>query len=140
MTTEMRIEQLADSTDERGLSFSVLADQLSGAGPAKDIHIAMIRPGHTRGNHYHARRHELIAVIYRDSCSVHWDTGPDTSTRRRTFEGTGAILVAPPLNWSHAVRNDGDEDVWIVAVSDVPYDRSQSDPVARDAIPRIVTS
>ncbi|WP_448625828.1 polysaccharide biosynthesis C-terminal domain-containing protein [Geodermatophilus sp. URMC 64] len=135
---DIRVEPLADSSDDRGISFSVVQEQLSAIGPVQDLHIAAIKPGHVRGNHYHSRRGELIAVIYRDAWSLHWDTGPGTDRRENRYTGTGAVAVIPPLNWSHAVRNDGREDLWIVSASDAPYDRHDSDPESRDAIPRLV--
>jgi hypothetical protein len=136
----MYVQALDDSTDVRGLSFSILGDHLSEIGPARDIHIGEIRPGCIRGNHYHVSRGELIGVIYSDQWSLHWDTGPDTIVNSKHFSGTGAVAVVPPRNWSHAVRNDGVNSVWIVAVSDKPYDRHETDPVRRDAIARTVAT
>jgi oxalate decarboxylase/phosphoglucose isomerase-like protein (cupin superfamily) len=83
-----------------------------------------------RGNHYHTERGELIAVVYRGPWSLHWDTGPGTPPQRRDFTGQGAVAVVPPVNWSHAVRNDGDSDLWIFAASDRPYDGT-SDTITR---------
>jgi oxalate decarboxylase/phosphoglucose isomerase-like protein (cupin superfamily) len=130
---------LDDSSDERGWSFSLLEQQLSLIGKIKDMHLATIRPGSVRGNHYHAHRGELITVIFQDAWSLHWDTGEGTRPRHRGFEGSGAVSFAPPLNWSHAVRNDGRTDLMLVASSDAPYDRHATDDVRRDAIRRVVT-
>ena len=135
---DIYIEQLDDSTDARGLSFSILNDHLERIGPVRDVHIGEIRPGCIRGNHFHAYRGELIAVVFADRWSLHWDTGPGTATHVKQFCGTGALAMIPPNNWSHAVKNDGEESLWIVAVSDQPYDRHESDPVRRDAIRRVV--
>ncbi|MFG1793395.1 hypothetical protein [Nocardia sp. NPDC049149] len=133
----MYIAALDESTDDRGLSFSILFPHLARIGRIRDVHIGEIRPGKVRGNHYHAIRQEIVAVIARGRWSLHWDTGAETLTHTRTFEA-GAIVVVPPRNWSHAVRNDGTESLWIVAASDQVYDRHESDPVARDAIHRMV--
>ncbi|MGY2062220.1 polysaccharide biosynthesis C-terminal domain-containing protein, partial [Nocardia gipuzkoensis] len=125
------------STDDRGWSCALLAEQLSRIGAIADVHIGEIRPGGVRGNHWHARRGELIAVVATDRWSLHWDTGEGTEVRTRHFEA-GAVAVAPPPGWAHAVRNDGARSMWIFAASDAPYDRHATDPVARDAIPRVV--
>jgi len=101
----------------------------------RDVHIAAIRPGHVRGNHYHAIKTELITVIYRDDWSLHWDTGPGTSVSSRIFKGHGAVGIRIPLLWSHAVKNDGKSDLWLFNVTDMSFD--QSNPAARqDAPPR----
>ena len=135
---DMRIERLVDSTDVRGLSFSILSHHMSLIGPARDVHIGEIRPGRIRGNHFHATRGELIAVVFSDRWSLHWDTGPDTMVHASEFDGSGAVLVVPPNNWSHAVKNGGERSLWIIAISDIPHDRNDSDPGRRDAIERIV--
>jgi dTDP-4-dehydrorhamnose 3,5-epimerase-like enzyme len=139
MSDEMVVIPLDESTDSRGLSFSILEDEIARIGAVRDVHIAAIRPGCTRGNHYHARRGELIAVVFRDAWSLHWDTGEETETYHRSFSGRGGVLIVPPLGWSHAVRNDGGVDMWIFAASDRPYDRHDSDEIRRDAIRRVVT-
>src|SRR5947207_8001983 len=127
MPDEMLVLPLDESTDERGLSFSIIEDQIARIGTVRDVHIAAIGPGCTRGNHYHARRTELIAVVFRDTWSLHWDTGHESKTHHRTFDGRGAVLVLPPRGWSHAVRNDGGVDMWIFAASNRPYDRHDPD-------------
>ncbi len=130
--TDLPVTPLPPSGDDRGLSFTL--PDLSAIGPVADVHVASIRPGHTRGQHYHARKGELIAVVYTDDWSLHWDTGPGTPTHHRTFTGSGGVLVAPPPHWAHAVRNDGRADLWIFVASDRPYD-----PADPDAFPREVT-
>ncbi|MET9226390.1 cupin domain-containing protein [Lentzea sp. NPDC003310] len=138
MVDRMQIVELDCSTDDRGFSFSVLRDQLGLIGPIQDVHIAEIRPGAVRGNHFHAHRGELIAVVATGRWSVHWDTGEGTEVHSRSFDGNGAVAVVPPRGWSHAVKNDGDESMWIYAASDATYDRHDPDPVARDAVRRVV--
>jgi oxalate decarboxylase/phosphoglucose isomerase-like protein (cupin superfamily) len=135
----MRVVQLDESTDGRGFSFSLLSGHLNHIGSVQDVHIAEIRPGKVRGNHYHTNRGEIIAVIYHDSWSLHWDEGAGTQSRRRSFQGSGAVLVVPPKNWSHAVRNDGSQSMLIVAASDRPYSRHSTSETDRDAIRRVVT-
>jgi dTDP-4-dehydrorhamnose 3,5-epimerase-like enzyme len=138
MVGRMQIVELDDSTDDRGFSFSILEENLALIGAIRDVHVAEIRPGAVRGNHYHVHRGELIAVVFTDKWSVHWDTGEGTEIHRRSFDGRGAVAVVPPRGWSHAVKNDGIESMWIYAASDAPYDRHNPDPVARDAVRRVV--
>jgi hypothetical protein len=60
---DLHIEYLDDSRTD----FSVLSEQLSKIGPARDLHIGEIRPGCIRGNHFHTHRRELIAADYHAS-------------------------------------------------------------------------
>jgi oxalate decarboxylase/phosphoglucose isomerase-like protein (cupin superfamily) len=131
---------LSDSTDQRGQSVSITSNELGVLSEIRDVHIAAIKPGSIRGNHYHLSRRELITVVYDGECSVHWDTGDGTQRRFRRFFGAGAISFAPPTGWSHAVRNDGASIIWIFVASDKPYDRSATDEVARDSIRRVVAA
>lgn len=124
MQTEMVITQLPESTDERGLSFSLSTEMIADL-IVRDVHIAAIRPGHVRGNHYHAKKNELITVVYTDDWSLHWDTGLGTAVHSRSFSGTGAVSITVPLQWSHAVRNDGERDMWLFNITDMSSDRSQ---------------
>jgi dTDP-4-dehydrorhamnose 3,5-epimerase-like enzyme len=136
--TDIEFMNLGSSADHRGDSYSVTPTELASLESVQDVHIAEIRPGHIRGNHYHLSHGELITVIHQGAVSVHWDTGEDTQRKSRTFTGAGAFSFAPPLGWAHAVRNDGDGSVWIFVASDKPYNESDVDEVARDSIRRAV--
>jgi len=137
MFDEMYISYLGQSTDERGLSYSLIESELSKIGKIRDVHIAEIRPRQIRGNHFHSKRGEIIAVISTDWWSLHWDTGQGTEVRCRNFE-SGAVAVVPPSGWSHAIRNDGNSSLWIFAASDVAYEEDGADPRKRDTTRRVV--
>lgn len=134
MPAELIIQELPESSDERGASFSIPQEFLRHLDAIRDVHISTLRPGLVRGNHYHASRAEIITVVYQDDWSLHWDTGAETPTHNRRFTGRGAVSIVIPLNWSHAVKNDGGMDLWLFNASDLAFD-----PAARDAITRVVT-
>jgi predicted RNase H-like nuclease len=112
----VRVHSLSASADARGHSYAVpLA-----IAAVKECHIATIRPGAIRGNHYHTQRHELLVVLHSDRWTLLWDEGEGTAVESRSFEGTGAVLMdADPL-CAHAVRNDGASELQIVSLGDVP--------------------
>lgn len=120
--------------DERGASFSLAQSHLEFLGAPKDMHVASILPGYTRGNHYHAARREIIVVIHRDRWSLHWDRGAGTEVSSRAFAGEGVVAIAVPQNSAHAIHNDGAEPLWLVAATDGIYD-----PDAPDAHRRVVS-
>jgi hypothetical protein len=62
--SELEFTFLNDSTDPRGQSVSLTPDELAVLSEVHDVHIAAIKPGSIRGNHYHLFRHELITVVY----------------------------------------------------------------------------
>jgi dTDP-4-dehydrorhamnose 3,5-epimerase-like enzyme len=130
---DLAIHLISDGGDERGSSFSFPGALLGAIASVEDMHITTLAPGGIRGNHYHVARNEILIVLYKDSWSLHWDTGEGSVIERRTFSGDGAALLAVPPLASHAIRNDGVEYVQIVALSDGLYD-----PEYPDSFPRAV--
>jgi dTDP-4-dehydrorhamnose 3,5-epimerase-like enzyme len=110
---------LPGSSDERGMSYSILSDVLTTMDNVLDVHIASVQPGAVRGNHFHCVKTELITVVHRDAWSFYWDTGQGTEVHRRQFDGTGAVAVTVPHEWSHAVKNEGANELWLFNASDL---------------------
>jgi dTDP-4-dehydrorhamnose 3,5-epimerase-like enzyme len=95
------------------------------------MHITTILPGHTRGNHYHAARKELLLILFDDQVLLKWDSGPGTPTAQRSFLGPGAVVVeADPLA-AHALSNTGQKPLWVIGLCDGVYD-----PQAPDSFPK----
>lgn len=120
-----------DSADERGFSFSIPGALLGALSGIHDVHIASIEPGAVRGNHYHACKNEIISVSYESSCSFVWDEGEGSEVRRKDFAGAGSVAILVPPGGSHAVANTGDRPIFLVVMSDSPYDPEQPDAFKR---------
>lgn len=129
--------ELPDSGDVRGNSFPVPLCWLANAPEftLRDIHISTIRPGYTRGDHYHAVRHEILAVMPADKWSLYWDTGEGTGIHHQTFDGTAAVVIRISPLASHALRNDGEIDLWVIGLCDDVYI-----PDCSETLPRKVSS
>jgi UDP-2-acetamido-2,6-beta-L-arabino-hexul-4-ose reductase len=125
---------LSDKGDERGQSFSVPGSSLCFLGSAVDLHVTTIRPGHVRGNHYHVDRREILVVVFQGAWSLYWDHGPGTTTESRRFAGTGAVLIEVDPLASHAVLNDGNRDLHVVAMTNRAYDPGAPDTVHRPVV------
>ena len=123
---KVQISELSNSVDVRGLSFTAPAEALAFVGRMADMHLASIRPNAVRGNHYHVKRREAIVVLPGSRWSLHWDEGTGTPTQHRAFDGGCAVLVLVAPGASHAVRNDGAEPLWLVAISSEAYDPAES--------------
>ncbi len=126
MTAKLQIIELANFGDKRGLSFTIPAEALAFVGRMSDVHLASTKPGAVRGNHYHLRRREAIVVLPGSRWSLHWDEGGQSPAEHREFQGSQAVLVLISPGQSHAVRNDGDRDMWLVAISSESYDPAES--------------
>jgi dTDP-4-dehydrorhamnose 3,5-epimerase-like enzyme len=131
MTAKIQILELGNSGDARGFSFTAPAEALAFVGRMADVHLASTGPGAIRGNHYHLRRREAIVVLPGAKWSFHWDedegaAGEKPVAQHREFNGDGAVLVLVSPGASHAVRNDGQSLLWLVAISSETYDPAES--------------
>jgi oxalate decarboxylase/phosphoglucose isomerase-like protein (cupin superfamily) len=126
MTKNIQIQELANSGDVRGFSFTAPAEALAFVGRMSDVHLASTKPGSVRGNHYHLRRREAIVVLPGTKWSFHWDEDGNSPAQHREFDGSLAVLILVSPGASHAVRNDGDRDLWLAAVSSESYDPAES--------------
>ena len=124
--SKIRITELANHGDQRGFSFTIPGEALQFLVRVEDIHIASILPGSIRGNHFHQRRREVLVLTYASAWSFHWDEGVDTPPKRRNFQGTGAALITIHPGASHAVRNDSDQLLTLMAASSELYDPQDS--------------
>ncbi|MGA2100905.1 MAG: cupin domain-containing protein [Candidatus Sulfotelmatobacter sp.] len=126
MTSKIQITELSNSGDARGHSFTAPAEALAFVGHMSDVHLASTKPRSVRGNHYHLRRREAIVILPGTKWSLHWDEGEGTPLQHREFDGSLAVLVLVSPGASHAVRNDGDRDLWLAAISSETYDPAES--------------
>jgi dTDP-4-dehydrorhamnose 3,5-epimerase-like enzyme len=122
----IQITELTNGGDGRGFSFTAPAKALEFLKQVRDMHLSSTEPGAVRGNHYHLRRREAIAVVPGAAWSLHWDQGEGTAPQHRQFDGGSAILVLVSPGASHAVRNDGEKPLWLVALSSESYDPAES--------------
>lgn len=126
MTPKIQVTELSDSGDTRGFSFTAPAEALTFVGRMADVHLASTKPGAVRGNHYHLRRREALVVLPGTKWSLHWDEGEESAAQHREFDGGAAVLVLVSPGASHAVRNDGEGWMWLVAISSETYDPAES--------------
>lgn len=126
MNAQVQFTELTNTGDSRGLSFTAPAEVLAFLGRMADVHHASIRPGAIRGNHYHLRRREIIVVSPGSPWSFHWDEGENSEALHREFDGKQAILILILPGASHAIRNDGERELWFFAISSEAYDPAES--------------
>ncbi len=114
--SKIQILDLPNRGDARGLSFAVPAEALTFVGHLGDVHFAATKPGAVRGNHYHLRRREATIVLPGCKWSLHWAEEPDSAAQHRDFNGSTAVLVLIEPGIPHAMRNDGDGELWLFAI------------------------
>ncbi len=95
---KIQISELSNSGDARGFSFTAPVEALEYVG-------------------------RMAAGA---KWSFHWDEGDETAAQHREFDGSRAVLVLVAPGASHAVCNDGEELLWLVAISSERYDPAES--------------
>jgi dTDP-4-dehydrorhamnose 3,5-epimerase-like enzyme len=123
---KVRVSEVRDSGDRRGSSFTLPNEALKFIGTVVDVHMASMVPGAVRGNHYHTRRREAIVVLHESPWSLYWDEGEGTPLEKLIFEESGATLILISPGASHALRNDGKQQMAIVAFSSEEYDPAET--------------
>jgi dTDP-4-dehydrorhamnose 3,5-epimerase-like enzyme len=129
---KIQVSILNNSGDARGFSFTAPREALDFLGRISDMHLASTGAGSVRGNHYHLRRREAIVMLPGTKWSLHWDEGENTAAQHRQFDGASAVLVLVSPGASHAVRNDGEDRLWLVACSSEPFDPQET--IARKVV------
>ncbi len=123
------IDRLDVRRDVRGLVFEPLAAHELGG--MRNAHVVLTEPGHVRGNHYHARATEWMAVV-----------GP-ARVRVRRDHAVEEVLVPAGEVWrftfppgmSHAVAFGGEGTGVLVSFSDLTHDPADTvrDPLFTEA-------
>lgn len=130
ITVLVRITQLTDNGDERGRSFSLDGLMLSSIGPIRDFYATTLRPGHSRGNHYHLERDELIFVLGEGRWTLRWESD-DHAVHAQEIDSGGATLLAVDKGLSHEISNTGERELTIVCLFDRVFDPENPDSYAR---------
>jgi len=115
-TEKIIIKPLKNCGDKRGDSFCVPEDILQPLKKLKNFHFATILQGKVRGNHFHAKKKELIVIMHSDDFAIGWQRKNKKYARK--FKGQGAIAILIPPGISHAVKNTGRKPLLIIACSD----------------------
>jgi len=122
-----KIKNLKIHSDERGWLVEMLKGNKT-KDDIKQIYIAIIKPGKTRGNHYHLKRKEWF-FIAKGQANIYLE---DIKTKKRIClkvfsEKPRVITIFPKI--SHAVKNVGKETVYLISAQSDLYNRERPDSI-----------
>lgn len=126
---------LENMGDERGCSYNIPKVAFNYISEIKDIHVATIVPEAVRGNHYHVGRKEIIIVWFLDSWLLAWDQENGTRIESKAYDGSGLLLIEVDMEISHAIKNTGDNDLIVMALSNNEYNIENTDTYRRVVMP-----
>jgi UDP-2-acetamido-2,6-beta-L-arabino-hexul-4-ose reductase len=124
--TEMKIEinKISKHADIRGFVFEPIENkQIYGMN---NCHVVISNPGAVRGNHYHVRGTEIIAVVgpalfrFKEENEIHDIEIP----KEQVYQ-----FIIPP-NIPHAIKNIGENANMLIAFNTVEHDAQNPDVIA----------
>lgn len=120
-----KIKKLQIHEDERGWLVELLkANEIE--EPIKQIHIASIKPGHVRGNHYHSKRMEWFFVVAgKAELSLQDIKTKEKICFKLSSKEPKVITIFP--NIAHTVKNVGKEMVYLVSAQSDIYNPKKPD-------------
>ena len=124
---------LPTSSDNRGIAIRPISDDELKSKKLFNLHLVSLKPGVVRGNHYHQYQNEVICVFGSRAKVV----AVDNSTGDREeeiIEEDRAVLLKIPRNISHAIKNIGDNILYLLCYSDRKYQQEKPDSIANKII------
>ena len=103
--------------DDRGWVanlLSVIGISITSIG---DFHLASIKPGKIRGNHYHKNATEWILFLG-GKVTLLWKKVGRKSVNKIELTGNNPTLYKIPRNIEHTVINNDQFDIFLIAISD----------------------
>ncbi|HIH50322.1 MAG: WxcM-like domain-containing protein [Candidatus Micrarchaeaceae archaeon] len=114
----LKIREIDVREDERGIFAEILKnDGLKER--IKEVLLVVSRPGVIRGNHYHKKKAEWLCLLKGKGKFLYVDN--ETGARKEFVIDNKPTIIETPLNVAHAVKNVGDEDLYLLEISDHLY-------------------
>lgn len=122
---EYSYKYLEEHADERGILFEVLKDNEISEN-IKHIYFSTSKPGAIRGGHYHKLKVEWFCVIKGQAKLVL----EDILTKEREeidMKGDKPMIVKLDPGVSHAIKNVGDDEMYLIAISSEVFNPKEPD-------------
>ena len=124
----IEIIELENYGDLRGALYNVPNADLQFINKIQNIHFGRIKSGSIRGNHYHHQSKEMLIITYSDTWTLAWKEKDSAEISEKDFTGSGTVLIKVKERVVHSVKNTGDRDLEIIALSN----RESSDTTSRN--------
>jgi UDP-2-acetamido-2,6-beta-L-arabino-hexul-4-ose reductase len=128
MHTTIEIEK---KTDERGWLAEILKANFLNKKEFGQFFITTAKPGISKGNHYHTRKHEYFCVIRGQALLTLQDLDHKTKEVMKTEEielSDRELQCIEILPWTnHIIKNTGTDEMWLLAYVDEQFDPDDPD-------------
>jgi dTDP-4-dehydrorhamnose 3,5-epimerase-like enzyme len=117
--------------DTRGVLYNISDPDLQFLDKIQNIHFGKISPDSIRGNHYHHQSKEMLMITYSDIWTLAWAKKDSAEISKKEFTGSGAVLIKVNEGIVHSVKNNGDKDLEIIALSNRIFSKEDPDTFTR---------
>ena len=131
---DIEIKKLENYGDKRGALYNISDTDMKFLDKVKNTHFGRISPGSIRGNHYHHQTKEMLIITYSDRWTLSRSEIDSTEISKREFAGSGAVLIKINERTAHSVKNNGDKDLEIIALSNRIFPKENPDIFYRDLL------
>jgi len=127
----IEIIKLENYGDIRGALYNISDSDMQFLDKIKNIHFGKICPGSIRGNHYHHQSKEMLIISYLDTWTLAWAKKNSDEISIKEFIGSGAVLIKVNEGVVHSVKNNGDKDLEIIALSNRIFSKENPDTYSK---------
>ena len=120
----LKFDELIVHSDHRGVVFEVLAAEMIAL--QRNMHVVISQPGIVRGNHYHLKGTEIIAVMGPALVRIR----EDGRLRDVEVAAKKVYRFTFPPNMPHAIKNTGNQPNILVAFNTLEHDPKNPDTVS----------
>ena len=128
---DIEIKAIENYGDTRGALYNISDDELKFLDKIQNIHFGKIRPNSIRGNHYHRQSKEMLIISYSDAWTLAWAEKDSAQIFTKEFAGSGAVMIKINDGIVHALKNNGDKDLELIALSNIRFSKKNTDAFSR---------
>ncbi len=115
---KLKIKELDAKENERGIVVEILKSSEM-KEQIKEVLLIVSKPGVVRGNHYHKKKAEWLYIIMGKGKFIYEDV--KTGERKEFIIDNKPTIIETPQNVAHAVKNIGDDDLYLLEISSHLY-------------------
>ena len=127
---KVKIIKLDVKADNRGFVAEIVRDE-DLENPNKkfgQIYVTTAKPGQTKGKHYHERKTEWFCVVKGKGLLTLIDKASNDRQEIKMGEDNMVAVQIPPNVW-HAIKNTGDNEMYLLAYIDESFNPNDPDTI-----------
>lgn len=133
MKEKYEVRKLEVHSDQRGWVVEILRREHLKGKEFGQIYVTTANPGMIKANHYHKRKTEWFCVI-KGEAKLAIRGVDDKKINEIIMKDDNLVVVKIPPNTIHAIKNIGNDMMYLISYVDEPYDSKDPDTFAERII------